>query len=283
MNARSQRRRFPHSGRWRRVARCAAIPDSGFHKTVAQGARRCVVADLAVRTLKDSGTIVYNEPMTRQRILVIEDDLDIANVLRLDLSDAGFDIDHADTAMTGLIKAREEHPDLILLDLGLPDFDGGDVVQRLRKNSTVPVIVLTARDTIEERVRLLGLGADDYVIKPFHPDELLARIKVQLRQRGSESLTLGDLELDPQKRLVRYKSEELRLSPKEFDILALLIRQPGRVYSRQEIGQDIWQGRLPDGSNVVDVHMANLRAKLRDLDGYGLLRTVRGVGYALRG
>ena len=181
--------------------------------------------------------------VTPQRILVIEDDLDIANVLRLDLTDAGFEIEHADTAMTGLIRAREEHPDLILLDLGLPDFDGGDVVQRLRKNSTVPVIVLTARDTVEERVRLLGLGADDYVIKPFHPDELLARIKVQLRQRGSESLTLGDLELDPQKRLVRYKAEELRLSPKEFDILALLIRQPGRVYSRQEIGQDIWQGR----------------------------------------
>nr|3Q9V_A Chain A, DNA-binding response regulator [Deinococcus radiodurans]3Q9V_B Chain B, DNA-binding response regulator [Deinococcus radiodurans] len=99
----------------------------------------------------------------------------------------------------------------------------------------------------------------------------------------SESLSMGDLTLDPQKRLVTYKGEELRLSPKEFDILALLIRQPGRVYSRQEIGQEIWQGRLPEGSNVVDVHMANLRAKLRDLDGYGLLRTVRGVGYALRG
>ncbi len=220
--------------------------------------------------------------MTTQRILVIEDDQDIANVLRLDLTDAGFEVAHADAAMNGLIKAREQHPDLILLDLGLPDFDGGDVVQRLRKNSSVPIIVLTARDTVDEKVRLLGLGADDYVIKPFHPDELLARIKVQLRQRGSEALTIGDLELDPQKRLARYKTEELHLSPKEFDILALLMRQPGRVYSRQEIGDEIWQGRLPEGSNVVDVHMANLRAKLRDLDGYGLLRTVRGVGYAIR-
>ena len=220
--------------------------------------------------------------MTKQRILVVEDDLDIANVLRMDLEDAGFEVHHADAAMTGLIKAREEHPELILLDLGLPDFDGGDVVQRLRKNSSVPIIVLTARDTVEEKVRLLGLGADDYIIKPFHPEELLARVKVQLRQRGSEALTLGELELDPQKRLARYKDDELRLSPKEFEILALLMRQPGRVYSRQEIGQEIWQGRLPEGSNVVDVHMANLRAKLRDMEGYGLLRTVRGVGYALR-
>lgn len=221
--------------------------------------------------------------MTKQRILVVEDDLDIANVLRMDLEDAGFEVHHADAAMTGLIKAREQNPDLILLDLGLPDFDGGDVVQRLRKNSSVPIVVLTARDTVDEKVRLLGLGADDYIIKPFHPEELLARVKVQLRQRGSEALTLGDLELDPQKRLARYKEDELRLSPKEFEILALLIRQPGRVYSRQEIGQEIWQGRLPEGSNVVDVHMANLRAKLRDMELYGLLRTVRGLGFALRG
>lgn len=221
--------------------------------------------------------------MSEQRILVVEDDMDIANVLRMDLEEAGFTVEHANSAMAGLIRARETDPELILLDLGLPDFDGGDVVQRLRKNSTVPVIVLTARDTVEEKVRLLGLGADDYLIKPFHSDELVARIKVQLRQRFSESLSMGELVLDLQKRLVTYKNEELRLSPKEFDILALLIRQPGRVYSRQEIGQEIWQGRLPEGSNVVDVHMANLRAKLRDLEGYGLLRTVRGVGYALRG
>ena len=151
--------------------------------------------------------------MSKQRILVVEDDLDIANVLRMDLEDAGFEVHHADAAMTGLIKAREQNPDLILLDLGLPDFDGGDVVQRLRKNSSVPIVVLTARDTVDEKVRLLGLGADDYIIKPFHPEELLARVKVQLRQRGSEALTLGDLELDPQKRLARYKEDELRLSP----------------------------------------------------------------------
>ena len=115
--------------------------------------------------------------MSAQRILVIEDDLDIANVLRMDLGDAGYAVEHADSAMNGLIRAREDHPDLILLDLGLPDFDGGDVVQRLRKNSAVPIIVLTARDTVDEKVRLLGLGADDYLIKPFSIEELLARVR----------------------------------------------------------------------------------------------------------
>ena len=113
-------------------------------------------------------------------------------------------------------------------------------------------------------------------------DELLARVKVQLRQRTSERLSMGDLTLDPQKRLVTYKGDELRLSPKEFDILALLIRQPGRVYSRQEIGQEIWQGRLPEGSNVVDVYIGYLRRKLEEGGERRLIHTVRGVGYVLR-
>ena len=217
----------------------------------------------------------------RPTILIADDTPANFGVVVDSLTERGFRVLVALDGEEALERALFSQPDLILLDLGLPDFDGGDVVQRLRKNSAVPIIVLTARDTVDEKVRLLGLGADDYLIKPFHPDELLARIKVQLRQRTSESLSMGDLILDPQKRLVTYKSEELRLSPKEFDILALLIRQPGRVYSRHEIGQEIWQGRLPEGSNVVDVHMANMRAKLRDIDGYGVIRTVRGIGYQL--
>ncbi len=220
--------------------------------------------------------------MSLMRILTIEDDPDIAHLLQLDLTDAGYEVLHADNGMTGLTLARQERPAVILLDLGLPDFDGTEVLKRLRRTSTVPIIVLTARDTVEEKVQLLGLGADDYVIKPFHPDELLARIQVQLRQKEGEVLTVGPLTLDPQKHLAYHQGTELRLSPTEFAILEALMQQPGRVVSRRELADAVWQGRLSEGSNVVDVHIANLRGKLRDVDAYRLVRTVRGVGYAVR-
>ena len=111
----------------------------------------------------------------------------------------------------------------------------------------------------------------------------MARVKVQLRhQQHGEVISIGPLEIHPQKRLCHYNGHEVRLSPKEFDLLTFLARQPGRVYSRQEIEREVWNGELPSNSNVVDVHMANMRAKLRDLDGYGIIRTVRGIGYALK-
>ncbi len=222
--------------------------------------------------------------MNLRRILIIEDDPDIAAVLRFDLTDAGFDVIHADAGMNGLIAAREQFPDLILLDLGLPDFDGSDVVQRLRKSSSVPIIVLTARDAPDETVRLLGMGADDYMLKPFHPQELLARIQVQFRQQAGEGpLVSGDLTLDRQKREAHYRDEALRLSAKEFELLAVLMSEPGRVFDRAMLNHEVWQGNLPSSSNVVDVHMSHLRNKLRDAEAYGLIRTVRGVGYAVRG
>ncbi len=220
--------------------------------------------------------------MSPMRILTIEDDPDIAHLLQLDLTDAGYEVLHAGDGMTGLTLARQERPAVVLLDLGLPDFDGAEVLKRLRRTSTVPIIVLTARDTVEEKVRLLGLGADDYVIKPFHPDELIARIQVQLRQKEGEVLAVGPLTLDPQKRLAYHQDNELLLSPTEFNILEALMQQPGRVVSRKELADTVWQGRLNEGSNVVDVHIANLRGKLRDVDAFRLVRTVRGVGYAIR-
>jgi two-component system, OmpR family, copper resistance phosphate regulon response regulator CusR len=226
--------------------------------------------------------LAHDGGMATHHILMIEDDRDIADLLTQDLEDTGYKVSLADSVMHGLLMVRELQPDLILLDLGLPDGDGRQVLTRVRKGSDLPVIVLTARDDIDEKVELLNLGADDYLVKPFHTEELLARIAVQLRQDGGDMMTLGDLELHASKRLALYKGKELRLSPKEFELLTLLMRQPGRVYSRLELIKEVWSGNLPDGSNVVDVHFANMRSKFRDAEMYGLLRTVRGVGYALR-
>ncbi|GGR32920.1 response regulator transcription factor [Deinococcus ruber] len=222
--------------------------------------------------------------MTQLHVLIIDDDDDIARLLQLDLQDAGYHTSRADSVVKGLILAREHAPDLLLLDLGLPDGDGRDVLTRLRKNSQVPIIVLTARDVIEEKVELLTLGADDYVVKPFQLQELLARIAVQFRQEVEASLQVSGLEVRLQQRLVLYGGQELPLTPTEFELLALLMQQPGRVYSRQELIETLrTKETLRENSNVMDVHMANLRSKLRDHGAYSYLRTVRGYGYALRG
>ena len=216
-------------------------------------------------------------------ILIIEDDPDIQRIVRLELEEAGFKVLVASDGVSGLTMARESTPDLVILDLGLPDLDGAEIARRLRKTSDTPIIVLTAMDAVSTKVNLLEGGADDYLTKPFHPEELVARVKVQLRKsRGGEAVVLGLLEITPDKRLVRYADREVRLSPREFDLLGFLARQPGRVYSREEIERGVWGEDLPANSNVVDVHMANIRAKLRDVDGYGVIRTVRGIGYALK-
>lgn len=218
-----------------------------------------------------------------QRILVIEDNPDISRVVQYELEQAGFGVLAASDGISGLTLAREEHPDLVILDLGLPDIEGAEVTRRLRKSGSVPIIILTALDSLDRKLALLEAGADDYMTKPFHPEELVARVKVQLRhQQQGDVIRVGDLEIHPQKRLSYFKGHEVRLSPREFDLLTFLARQPGRVYSRAEIEHEVWSGDLPSNSNVVDVHMANMRSKLRDLDGYGLIRTVRGIGYALK-
>jgi DNA-binding response OmpR family regulator len=218
------------------------------------------------------------------RILVIEDDADILKVVRFELEEAGFSVITAPDGVTGLTTAREENPELVILDLGLPDLDGAEIARRIRKTSDIPIIILTAMDAVSTKVSLLEGGADDYLTKPFEPAELVARVKVQLRRhRGGEVVVLGLLEIHPEKRLVRYNQKEIRLSPKEFELLNFLARQPGRVYNREEIERGVWGSDLDDNSNVVDVHMANIRSKLREADGYGVIRTVRGIGYALKG
>ncbi len=218
-----------------------------------------------------------------QRILVIEDNPDISRVVQYELEQAGFEVLAASDGISGLSQAREEHPDLVVLDLGLPDLDGAEVARHLRKSSSIPIIILTAMDALDRKLALLEAGANDYMTKPFYPEELVARVRVQLRhQQQGDVIRVGDLEIQPQKRLCAYKGNEVRLSPREFDLLTFLARQPGRVYSRAEIEREVWQGELPSNSNVVDVHMANMRSKLREAGGFGLIRTVRGIGYALK-
>ena len=220
--------------------------------------------------------------MPLSHLLLIEDDADIVDFLQADLEDAGYRVSAAFSVARGLLLARESHPDLILTDLGLPDGDGRRVVHTIRKQSRVPIIVLTARDEVTEKVALLSAGADDYVVKPFVVAELLARIAVQLRTPLNPTLSFGELELQPHKHLALLSGQELRLSRMEFQLLSLLMGQPGRVFTRQEINKALWNGKLSEYSNVLEVHFANLRAKFREREVYSLLRTVRGVGYALR-
>ncbi len=221
--------------------------------------------------------------MAAKRILIVEDDVDILRLLRRELEDAGFEVLTYDTGMRGLSAVRESDPDLVILDLGLPDLSGQEIARRVRRTGDTPILILTAADEVGTKVEMLNAGADDYLAKPFHVEELLARVNVQLRKRTlGAALKIGDLTIDPARRLVYWCDEEVKLSPREYELLVYLAGQPGRVYSRKEIETNVWGEDLPPSSNVVDVHIANIRGKLRDAGGYGVIRTVRGVGYALK-
>lgn len=219
--------------------------------------------------------------MTSGRILIVEDDLDVATLVAQTLSEAGFDVSLAHDGVHALLSAREEAPDLIVLDLGLPDFSGEDIVTRLRTSSQVPIVVLSAHCDTNVKVRLLERGANDYVVKPFYEEELLARVKRVLRKTHDEVVRLGPLSLTVAARRACVHDAELSLTPREFDLLLLLARTPGRVYTREEIQSRLWDKPLPKYSNVVDVHVSNIRLKMAEAGAPTMLRTVRGLGYGL--
>ncbi|HZJ10040.1 MAG TPA: response regulator transcription factor [Trueperaceae bacterium] len=221
--------------------------------------------------------------MTTKRILIVEDDVDILRLLSRELQDAGFEVLAYDTGMRGLSAVREEEPDLVILDLGLPDLSGQEIARRVRRTGDTPILILTAADEVGTKVEMLNAGADDYLAKPFHVQELLARVNVQLRKRTlGAAQKIGEMTIDPVRRQVLWVEDEVKLSPREYELLAYLAGQPGRVYSRKEIETNVWGEDLPPSSNVVDVHIANIRSKLREAGGFGVIRTVRGVGYALK-
>jgi two-component system KDP operon response regulator KdpE len=222
------------------------------------------------------------------QLLVVEDDERIRSALIRALRERGHAVSSAGTGLEGLRRAVDERPDLVVLDLGLPDLDGRELLRMLRAVSSVPVIVATARDDDDSVVRALDAGADDYVVKPFPAGQLEARIRAVLRRAAGVAdaalapVTVGDLVLDPRSRRVTLAGEAVDLSPKEFDLLAHLASRAGTVVSKRELLTEVWQLPYGGSDKTVDVHLSWLRRKLGESAAAPrLLQTVRGVGVRL--
>jgi len=220
-----------------------------------------------------------------EHILVIEDEQRIADFLRRGLTYEGFRVSVAGDGLAALATARDDPPDLVLLDWMLPGLDGLEVCKRLRAASTVPIIMLTAKESVPDRVTGLNAGADDYVVKPFAFDELLARIRAQFRRthpQATEVFRFADLSMDTSTREVRRGDRKLDLTSKEYDLLELFMRHPRQVLTRDMIYDRIWNYDFGGESNIIEVYVRYLRQKLEAAGEPRLLQTMRGVGYALR-
>jgi two-component system response regulator MprA len=219
------------------------------------------------------------------RVLVVEDDEEIADVLRRSLRQEGHEVRTAVDGEEALTAARDFVPDMVVLDLGLPKLDGVEVCRRLRSDSDVPILILTARVETEDRVRGLDAGADDYLVKPFERDELLARLRALMRRRpprGSASLRVGDVVLNPDTREVIRGSRSLDLTAREFELLEFLMRNQKLVISRQQLLEEVWGYDPTSMTNTIDVFISNLRRKLEEGGEPRVLHTKRGAGYVVR-
>jgi len=221
----------------------------------------------------------------RPRVLVVEDDTEIGEVLRRSLRLEGYDVKLAEDGVAALDEAGLFEPDAVVLDLGLPQLDGIEVAQRLRADGDVPILMLTARDSLQDRVIGLDSGADDYLVKPFEREELLARLRALLRRRpprGSASLVVSDLRLNPDTREVFRGERRIELTSREFELLEYLMRNERLVISRETLLDDVWGYAPLAETNTVDVFVSNLRRKLEAGGEPRLLHTVRGAGYVMR-
>jgi two-component system response regulator MprA len=219
------------------------------------------------------------------RVLLIDDDRKIVSLLERGLAFEGFEVTTAPDGAAGLRAASAHHPQVVLLDIAMPEPDGFEVCRRLRLTYDVPIIMLTARDDIGDKVTALNLGADDYVAKPFAFDELLARMRAVLRRHhaGDEPLTYLDLVIDPRTREVHRGSRAIELTGREFDLLLFFVRHPRQVLTRQQLMERLWGYDESPETNALDVHIAHLRQKLQADGRTRLIQTIRGIGYALRG
>ncbi|EFU39015.1 two component transcriptional regulator, winged helix family protein [Paenibacillus vortex V453] len=225
----------------------------------------------------------------RSRILIVDDDEKIISMLRRGLAFEGYDVLTASNGAEGLKVILSEDPDVVVLDVMMPQVDGFEALRRLREGgSTTPVLMLTAKDEVENRVKGLDTGADDYLVKPFALEELLARVRALLRRKtGDDSsnhrLTYEDLIMDTDAREVIRSGQRLELTAKEFELLHLFMQNPKRVLSRDLIMDKIWGYDYSGESNVLEVYIAMLRQKTEEHGGKRLIQTIRGAGYILRG
>ena len=225
-------------------------------------------------------------PISNAKLLIVEDDPAVRTSLERRFRFEGFHVTSAERGEQALDILADTEPDLILLDVMLPGLDGFAVAERIRNVSNVPILMLTARDSVEDRVAGLERGADDYLVKPYAFAELLARLEVLVHRRAGTpretTLRVADLELDLLQRTVKRDGQTIELKPREFQILEYLIRHKGQVVTRTMLLESVWDYHFDPQTNVIDVHMSRLRQKIDRGFETPLLRTVRGAGYALR-
>ena len=222
----------------------------------------------------------------KEKVLIVEDETKLARFVELELKHEGYEVFVANDGRSGIESYFEHEPDIILLDLMLPQLNGIEVCRRIRKESNVPIIMLTAKGEVMDKVLGLDNGADDYITKPFAIEEVLARIRVALRhttinnkENDENILTLKDLTVDLQKHGVKYKNEEIELTKREFELLVYLIQNKNIVITRNQILNQVWGYDYIGETNVVDVYIRYLRTKIDDKFGVKLIHTIRGVGY----
>ncbi len=223
-------------------------------------------------------------------VLIVEDEEKLARFIELELFHEGYEVWKAFDGREGLRLAEENHPDLILLDIMLPGINGIEVLRRIRKTSDVPIILLTARDSVNDKVSGLDMGADDYITKPFEIEELLARIRAAFRKKTAvpheenktDILSAGKLTLDPDSHIVKYENDIIELTNKEFNLLQKLMENKSVVLSREKLLETVWGFDYFGETNIVDVYIRYIRSKIDDVYDDKIINTVRGVGYVIR-